>query len=189
MEATQTQKIAEGGDRDMQTELLGINVGDGLEVKERYVGPGAWWIAQRLSLPVRFERDWFWTEATCHVGEKGDRLAFRQRPDGNGIDARCLDGGCSPVVAVDALGSQARWLLRGPAAYEPLVQPEDRFRWLTDWPRWKIALYGAAALSVAVPLLLGYGLVAAYLNYVGFSAGAWLMAKLISQPRRRRHRR
>ena len=186
MEATQTCNIGEGG--DMQGELYGNNVGEGLNVKERYVGPAAWWIAQRLSHPVRFERDWFWTEATCHVGERGDRLAFRQRPDGNGIDARCLDGDCSPVLVADALGSQAGWFVRGPTAYEPLVQPVDRFRWLTDWPRWRIALYGAAALSVAVPLLLGYGLVAAYLNYVGFSVGSWLMAKLISQPRRRRFR-
>ena len=172
----------------MQAELNGINVGEGLDVTERYVGPGAWWIAHRLAHPVRFEHDWFWTTATCHVGDKGDRLAFRQRPDGNGIDARCPDGGCSPELAADALGSQARCPFRGPTAYEPLFQPVDRFWWLRDWPRWRIALHGAAALSFAVPLLLGYGPEAAAINLIGFSVGSWLMAKLILQPRRRRFR-
>ena len=172
----------------MQGELYGNNVGEGLDVKERYVGSSAWWIANRLSHPVRFEGDWFYTEATCHVGEEEDRLAFRQRPDGNGIDAHCLDGGCSPVLAADALGSQAGWFVRGPTAYEPLVQPVDRFRWLTDWPRWRIALQAGTALAFAVPLLLGYGLEAAAINLTGYSVGAWLMAKFILQPRRRRFR-
>ena len=173
----------------MQAELTGVNVGEGLAVRERYLGPSAWWVAQRLSHPVRFERDWFWTTATCHVGGKEDRLAFRQRPDGNGIDARCLDGGCSPMLAADALGSQAGLIVRGPTAYEPLVQPADRLWWLTDWPRWRIAWHAAAGLAFAVPLLLGYGPEAACLNLIGFSAGSWLMAKLIMQPRRRRFRR
>ena len=172
----------------MQTELTGIDMGEGVAVKERYVGPSAWRIANRLAHPVRFEYDWFWTTATCH-GTGEDRLAFRQRSDGNGIDARCINGGCSPEVAADALGSQAGWFVRGPTAYEPLVQPVDRFWWLTDWPKWRIALYGAAVLSFAVPLLLGYGPVAAAINLTGFSIGSWLMAKLILQPRRRKFRR
>ena len=173
----------------MQTELYGVNVVEGLYVKERYVGPAAWWIASRLSHPVRFERDWFWITATCHVGEKEDRLAFRQSPDGNGIDARCPDGGCSPELAADALGSQAGLLVRGPAAYEPLFQPVDRFRWLTDWPRWRIAWNGGAALAFAAPLLLGHALEASILCLIGYSVGSWLMSKLIVQPRRRRFRR
>ena len=172
----------------MQTELIGVNVGEGLAVKERYVGPAAWWIANRLSHPVRFEGGWFRTAAVCHGGES-DGLAFRQRPDGNGIEALCLSGDCSPEVAADVVGGQAGSFVRGPTAYEPLFQPVDRLWWLTDWPRWRIALYGAAALSFAVPLLLGYGPVVGAINYIGFSVGSWLMAKLIWQPRRRRHRR
>ena len=171
----------------MQGELYGINVGEGLDVKERYVGPGAWWIAQRLSHPVRFEGGWFRTAATCH-GDGSDELAFRQRPDGNGIEARCLSGDCAPQLAADALGAQAGWLVRGPTAYEPLVQPVDRFWWLTNWPRWRVAWNGGAALAFAAPLLLGHGLEDALLTLIGYSAGSWLMAKLISQPRRRRFR-
>ena len=173
----------------METEpkIPGTCVAEGLDVTERYVGPAAWWIAQRLSRPVSFEGGWFRTAAVCHGGES-DGLVFRHRPDGNGIEARCLSGDCSPELAADALGVQARLFVRGPSAYEPLFQPADRFRWLTDWPRWRIAFYGAAALSFAVPLLLGYGLMVAWLNYAGFSLGSWLMAKLISQPRRRRFR-
>ena len=171
----------------MQGELYGNNVGEGMNVTERYVGPAAWWIANRLSHPVRFEHGWFWTRATCH-GDGSDELAFRQRPDGNGIEARCLSGDCSPQLAADALGVQAGWFVRGPTVYEPLVQPVDRFRWLTDWPKWRIALQAGTALAFAVPLLLGYGLEAAAINLTGYSVGAWLMAKFILQPRRRRFR-
>lgn len=177
-----------GEEGDMQTDLIGINVGEGLDVTERYVGPAAWWIANRLPYPVRFEEGWFRTAALCHGGEH-DGLAFRQRSDGNGIDARCLSGDCSNEVAADVVGGQAGSLVRGPTAYEPLFQPVDRFWWLTDWPRWRIAWNGGAALAFAAPLLLGHALEAAILTIIGFSAGSWLMGKLILQPRRRRYRR
>ena len=173
MEALRTCNIGEGG--NMQTELIGVNVGEGLADTERYVGPSAWWIAHRLSHPVRFEHGWFWTTATCH-GVGPDELAFRQRSDGNGIDARCLAGSCPPELAADALGSQAGWIVRGPTAYEPLAQPVDR-RWrLRDWPWWRIAWYAAAALAFAAPLLLGHALEAAILSLIGFSVGSWLTA-------------
>ena len=171
----------------MEGELYGNNVGEGLNVTERYVGPAAWAVANRLSHPVRFEHGWFWTRATCH-GDGPDELAFRQRPDGNGIEARCLSGDCSHQLAADALGVEAGWFVRGPTAYEPLFQPVDRFRWLTDWPRWRIALEAGTALAFAVPLLLGYGLEAAAIGLTAYSVGAWLMAKFILQPRRRRFR-
>ena len=158
-------------------------MGEGLDVAERYVGPSAWWIAQRLSHPIRFERDWFWTTAACHVGAKGDRLAFRQRPDGNGIDARCLDGGCSPEVAADVLGSQAGWFVRGPTAYEPLCPSVDCSWRLRDLPWWRIAWYGAGVMAFIAPLLLGHDLEAAILSYIGFGVGSWL-TDLIHLPRR-----
>ena len=62
---------------------------------ERYTGPSAKRIADLLRHRVSFERGWFWTvTAICHGG-KSDGLAFRQRPDGNGIDVHCHTGGCS----------------------------------------------------------------------------------------------
>ena len=56
----------------------------------RYVGPTAARIAELIAPQqrVRFERGWFWTAAVCHDSEQ-DRLDFRQRPDGEGIDVRC----------------------------------------------------------------------------------------------------
>ena len=55
----------------------------------RYVGPTAARIAELLAprQRVRFERGWFWKAAVCHESEQ-DLLAFRQRPDGDGIDVR-----------------------------------------------------------------------------------------------------
>ena len=55
-----------------------------------------------------FERGWFWTTtAVCHGG-KSDGLAFRQRPDGNGIEIRCHTGGCSAGVVITEL-EVAHW--------------------------------------------------------------------------------
>ena len=70
---------------------------------EQYVGPSALRIANLLPHRVSFERGWFWTTtAVCHGG-KSDGLAFRQRPDGNGIDVRCHTGGCSKGVVITEL--------------------------------------------------------------------------------------
>ena len=172
----------------MQGELYGINVGEGLDVTEQYVGPAAWWVAQRLSRPVTFERGWFRTAAT--MPRWGVRTGW---PSGSGPTATASRPAASAGTAPPSWrrtpwGSQAGWFVRGPTAYEPLVQPVDRFRWLTDWPRWRIAWNAAAALAFAAPLLLGHALEAAILSLMGYSAGSWLMAKLISQPRRRRFR-
>ena len=60
----------------------------GTAMAEQYVGPSAKRIADLLPHRVSFERGWFWTTtAVCHGG-KSDGLAFRQRPDGNGIDVQ-----------------------------------------------------------------------------------------------------
>ena len=61
-------------------------------------------IARRIPHPVAFERGWFrTTTAVCHGGEEPDGLAFRQRPDGNGIDVRCHTGGSTRAHAVTAI--------------------------------------------------------------------------------------
>ena len=70
------------------------------DMMEQYTGPSALKIANLLPYPVSFERGWFWTTtAICHGG-KSDGLAFRQRPDGNGLDVRCHTGGCSAGVVI-----------------------------------------------------------------------------------------
>ena len=73
------------------------------DMTERYVGPSARRIADLLPHKVSFERGWFWTStAVCHGG-KSDGLAFRQKPDGEGIDVRCHTGNCSPGVVITQL--------------------------------------------------------------------------------------
>ena len=70
----------------MATERTDGNGEGGAHMTERYTGPSAKRIADLLRHRVSFERGWFWTTtAICHGG-KSDGLAFRQRPDGNGID-------------------------------------------------------------------------------------------------------
>ena len=85
---------------------------------EQYIGPSALRIANLLPHRVSFERGWFWTTtAVCHGG-KSDGLAFRQRPDGNGIETRCHTGGCSAGVVITEL--EALIGLRIWTAYEPV---------------------------------------------------------------------
>ena len=75
----------------------------------RYVGPSAARIAELIAPEqrVRFERGWFWTAAVCHDSEQ-DQLAFRQRPDGDGIDVRCKSAGCSRERIIRSLEATDR---------------------------------------------------------------------------------
>ena len=171
MEALRTHDIGEGGDEHMESTMTDIDERTGLDVREIYVGPSALWVAKRLPHRVRFRDGWFWTTASCH-SLRDDGLAFRQRPDGEGIDVRCHTGGCSPEVAADVLGAQARWPIRW--AYEPLDGKIDRLWWIKYWPRWRLESYAVAALAFAVPLLLGYGVMAGYFAFLAFSVGALL---------------
>ena len=155
----------------MELERADTDGAGGMAVTEEYVGPSALWIANLLPHRVGFHDGWFWTTAVCH-SRRDDGLAFRQRPDGNGIDARCHTGGCSPELATDALGGHAGWPIR--SAYEPLAEPVDRLWWIRHWPRWRIVWHGAAALAFATPLLLGHAPQAAILCCLAFSVGSWL---------------
>ena len=187
MEETRTLGIGDrhtgqGGD---MTEFMDIEVEDELDdVTDRYVGPSALTIANLLTRTVRYRQGWFWTTtAICHGGDS-QGLAFRQRPDGNGIDVKCHTRGCSRDEAIAGLEMAAGAAIA--SAYVPVMRPVGRFSWLTRRPKQTIALYGTAALVFAAPLLLGLGFLTAYLSYVGYCVGAWLTIwSLAPHPTRR----
>ena len=161
------------------TELIHIEEEDELDdVTDQYVGPNALTIANlltrtnRLTRTVRYRQGWFWTTtAFCHGGDS-QGLAFRQRPDGNGIDVKCHTRGCSRDEAIAGLETATGAAIA--SAYVPVMRPVGKFPWLRRLPEQTIALYGTAALVFAVPLLLGLGFQSAYLSYLGYCVGAGL---------------
>ena len=157
------------------------------DMMEQYTGPSALKIANLLPYPVSFERGWFWTTtAICHGG-KSDGLAFRQRPDGNGLDVRCHTGGCSAGVVItefEALIGLPIWtafeLVREASAKAPEKQP-----W---WKRKRVVVAGMVVLVIAAPLITGDMEVFA-LNLVGLSIGALLLRRVLVRRTVRRFRR
>jgi len=149
---------------------------------QQYTGPSAGRIASLIPQGVRFERGWFRTTAAiCHEGGEPDGLAFRQRPDGNGIDVRCQTGGCTRghlVTALEAVIGQPIW-----TAYEPVteteVQAPRRRR-----PGRRLGLVAGGALLLAAPLLLGHGLETAVANAACFGMAGMLLAGLPGRARR-----
>ena len=160
---------------------------DESRTQERYTGPSARRIADLLPHRVSFERGWFWTTtAVCHGG-KSDGLAFRQRPDGNGIDVRCHTGGCSTGVVItemEALIGLDIW-----TAYEPVVdasaKPDEKRPW---WKRPKVIAAGVISLVVAAPLITGDGELV-FLNLVGLGIGWLLLRRFMPRRPGRRFRR
>ena len=159
----------------------------GQGMAERYVGPSALRIANLLPHRVSFERGWFWrTTAICHGGQS-DGLAFRQRPDGNGIDIRCHTGGCSAGVVItelEALIGLPIW-----TAYEPVVDavavaPGKR-PW---WKQRRFVAPAAVALVIAAPLITGDGELF-FLNLVGLGIGLLLLRRFMPRRPVRRFRR
>ena len=155
----------------------------GTDMVERYTGPSARRIADLLPHRVSYERGWFWTTtAVCHGGQS-DGLAFRQRPDGEGIEVRCHTGGCSPGVVIthlEALIGIPIW-----TAFEPVVEiadksPEKR-PW---WKRKKVVVAGLVALVIAAPLLTLDGELV-FLNLVGLGIGWLLLRRFIRRTARR----
>ena len=165
----------------MATERTDGNGEGGAHMTERYTGPSAKRIADLLPHRVSFERGWFWTTtAICHGG-KSDGLAFRQRPDGNGIDVRCHTGGCSAGVVITELEA-----LIGLAHLDGLRTGARRG---SQGPR-EAALVEATAglgadggrpLVVAAPLITG-DVELFVLNLVGLGIGALLLRRFM--PRR-----
>ena len=159
----------------------------GASMKERYTGPSAARIADLLPQRVSFERGWFWTStAVCHDG-KSDGLAFRQRPDGNGIDVRCHTRGCGRGVIVtelEALIGLPIW-----TAFEPVrdaaIEAEAKKPW---WKRKRVVVAGVVALVVAAPLLT-LDLELFSLNLVGLGIGWLLLRRFMPRRTVRRFRR
>ena len=147
---------------------------------EQYIGPSALRIANLLPHRVSFERGWFWTTtAVCHGG-KSDGLAFRQRPDGNGIETRCHTGGCSAGVMItelEALIGLPIWTAYEPVSDAAVKAPEKR-SW---WKRKRVWVPAVVALVIAAPLITG-DVELFILNLVGLGIGALLLRRFM--PRR-----
>ena len=161
--------------------------GDAMEMRastQRYTGPSAGRIATLVPHEVSFERGWFRTSsAACHGGDEPDGLAFRQRPDGNGIDVRCHSGGCTRghiVTALEGVVGLPIW-----TAYEPVPVPEAEVEApRRRWPGRRLALVAGAALLLAAPLLLGGGPEAAVANVAALGVVGVLLAGVPGRARR-----
>ena len=153
---------------------------------ERYTGPSAARIADLLPHRVSFEKGWFWTTAVCH-GAQSDGLAFRQRPDGNGIEVRCHTGGCGPGVVITELEELVGldiW-----TAYEPVSDARARGPQKRPWwKRPKVIGAGVALLVVAAPLLT-LDLELFFLNLFGLGLVALLVRRFMPRRPARRFRR
>ncbi|MYD92896.1 MAG: hypothetical protein F4Y02_04230 [Chloroflexi bacterium] len=154
---------------------------------ERYVGPSARTIADLLPHRVSFERGWFWTStAVCHGG-KSDGLAFRQRPDGNGIDVRCHTGGCGPGVVITELEELVGLPIW--TAFEPVpvaqAKASEKAPW---WKSKKVWVPAVVALLIATPLLT-MDLELFFLNLFGLGIVALLLRRFLARRTVRRFRR
>ena len=155
---------------------------------ERYIGPSARRIADLLPHRVSFERGWFWTStAVCHGGQS-DGLAFRQRPDGNGIEVRCHTAGCGAGVVItelEALIGLDIWTAFEPVVDAPAAAPGKK-PW---WKQRRVVVPAVVALLVAAPLLT-LDLELFFLNLFGLGIGALLLKRfLVRRPPVRRFRR
>ena len=160
--------------------------GDAMEMRaraQRYTGPSAGRIATLIPEPVGFERGWFRTStAVCHGGDEPDGLAFRQRPDGNGIDVRCHTGGCTRghiVTALEGVVGLPIW-----TAYEPVAETAAGAPPKRRWPARGVALVAGGALLLAAPMLLGHGVETAAANIAALGVVGVLLAGLPGRARR-----
>ena len=168
------------------------NVNQHTPARSRYTGPSAARIAELIAprQRVRFERGWFWTAAVCH-GSEQDTMAFRQRPDGDGIDVRCKSAGCRReriIKRLETLSGEPIWSAYGvstdtaksnrsdtanePDAAAP-ASNEDRER------NWSVILLPFVLLLLAAPLAMGFDLQVVALNAFGFGWVGWLVRRVV----------
>ena len=160
--------------------------------RSRYAGPTAARIAEQIAphRRVRFERGWFWTGAVCHDSEQ-DVAAFRQRPDGDGIDVRCKSAVCSReriIRSLEQLTGESIWsaYMTEPRSSTPTQATDDQSD-ATDGARghsWRLALAPFIVLLLAAPLVFGHGLEVVALNALGLGWIGWLAHRLLLNRRR-----
>ncbi len=152
-------------------------VNEHASLRDRYLGPSAARIADLLSAQqqVRCERGWFWTAAVCHDSEQ-DLMAFRQRPDDDGIDVRCRTAGCSQERITRRLESLIGESIRSASA--PTSPPPVAPSRPSGDGRRRVFLLALLALLLAAPLALGQGAEVATLNAAGFGWVAWLVRRV-----------
>ncbi len=158
--------------------------------RSRYSGPSAARIAEMIAPTqrVRFERGWFWTAAVCHDSEQ-DLLAFRQRPDGDGIDVRCKSAGCRReriIERLETLAGESIWSAYGAGAdrsnrSETTNKPDaaapepnegrERNR--------SVMLLPLALLLLAAPLAMGFDLHVVALNAFGLCWAGGLVRRVV----------
>ena len=157
--------------------------------RAHYVGPTAARIAELIAPRQRvcFERGWFWTAAVCH-GSEQDLTAFRQRPDGDGIDVRCKSAGCARERVIRSLeqltgesiwsaySAEPRHSAPAPAAPGGTDQAGGR--------TWRLALAPVVVLLLAAPIAFGADLQVIALNAVGLSWTCCLGRRFLLNRRR-----
>ena len=155
--------------------------------KSRYTGPSAARIADLIAPQqrVRFERGWFWTAAVCHDSEQ-DTLAFRQRPDGDGIDVRCKSAGCRrerTIKRLETLAGEPIWSAygAGPDRSDTADKPDAAASESSEGRErnWSASLLPFVLLLFAAPLAMGFDLQVVALNAFGLSWVGWLARRLV----------
>ena len=160
------------------------NVNQHTPTRSRYTGPSAARLAELIAprQRVRFERGWFWTAAICHESEQ-DLLAFRQRPDGDGIDIRCKSAGCrreQVIKRLETLAGEPIWSAYGVStdtAKEPPAAPSASNG--GGERNWSVVLLPLVLLLLAAPIALGYDLQVVALNAFGFGWAGWLVRRVV----------
>ena len=160
------------------------NIRERTPVRSRYTGPSAARIADLIAPQqrVRFERGWFWTAAVCHESEQ-DTLAFRQRPDGDGIDVRCKSAGCrreQVIKRLETLIGEPIWSAYGADTdrSDP-PQPEKPETGATAKRDWRTLLLPFVLLLLAAPFALGLDLEVVALNAFGIGWAGWLVRRVV----------
>ena len=166
------------------------NVNQHTPTRSRYTGPSAARIADLIAprQRVRFERGWFWTAAVCHESEQ-DTMAFRQRPDGDGIDVRCNSAGCRReriIRRLETLAGEPIWSAYGVSTYtsnrsetadeSDAAEPESKEGRERNW---SVILLPFALLLLAAPLAIGLDLQVVALNAFGLGWAGWLVRRVV----------